>query len=813
MTTANKPLPLPLSNVKHEGGEKQTRKRKTTDLGRTLLSRERQKLAREQAILAEQQAEEAKRMLAIQKLNKRTIDPIDAAVQRGLIRQMQGVLHAEGLTQPIHATTGTKTMAYTDFHRIVVRYRLQDDIRMLSANLRGLVYHEGGHCRWTIPFADLADLAGITLDSTTRTYHLAWNCLEDQRMETAVTSDSPRKAAYLTTMVLQDMVQDVNAAAANWPLLVWRKYLPKRIRSKARQMFVAKHTAMGTDGEALARRFERVTRQYVLADNAVDMWNAVVEYHSLLQATQPLAADMSNAGHRDMGRRPEQNLDDYLIVPVAGGMDEGEGSDIPVSDEGWPVDEDGWAILTPEQAQHLGEMFHQLWWNPETLMPVIYASTSASQSDDESEGGAGSISDKDDKPKSSTPSTDEGDDDGDSDEDADEADDEQGGDDADDDTDTRSNKRSKSRDDESDDDDRDGSDLDADSEYDDDDESYDDDDADDGYHGHDDDGLTYANETQDADDSDGGEDGKHKNTGVRDDLDYAPEDDDSDLTDEELAEALAEAEAERDADHNLDADVRAFQDAIDNRVSDLAPYNAGVSQDMEAQAIADNLAQDIEQAFQEATVDKAPGWLEQQRRGIVNVIRYETRKPGEVEFFRRYDDTDMPGTNIAVSVLLDYSGSMSSATKELAQAGYACKRACNALDIPCTVLLWDTDATVLWDANEYAEHLPVIVATGGTDISRAVADLDNQRFDKDCHIVIIMTDGAWSGESAVSGFLANYKGRTPGRYFMGLGYNSGYGSSESIAKNLRMYGCDEAHGIDDLMAIPRYLEQMLIAVS
>ena len=34
-----------------------------------------------------------------------------------------------------------------------------------------------------------------------------------------------------------------------------------------------------------------------------------------------------------------------------------------------------------------------------------------------------------------------------------------------------------------------------------------------------------------------------------------------------------------------------------------------------------------------------------------------------------------------------------------------------------------------------------------------------------------------------------------------------------MAENLRRYGCDEAHGIDNLMDIPRYLEQALIAFS
>ena len=291
---------------------------------------------------------------------------------------------------------------------------------------------------------------------------------------------------------------------------------------------------------------------------------------------------------------------------------------------------------------------------------------------------------------------------------------------------------------------------------------------------------------------------------------------DEELTDDMLQEAIEEAEAERDADPTLDSDVRELHDAINSQTSNLMPYTAGVSTDAEAQAAADNLAQDIQQAFQESTVEKAPGWVEGQRRGFVNVLRYETRRPGDVEFFRAYTDTDAPGHNISVSILLDYSASMSGSTKGLAQTGYACKVACDALDIPCTVALWDTGATILWDATERAEALPVVVATGGTDPSVIMADLDNQRFDKETHIVIVMTDGAWSGPCAQQGFLANYKGDAAGRYFIGLGYSSsdwGGGPSEAMASNLRRYGCDEAHGIDNLMDIPRFLEQALIAFS
>ena len=130
---------------------------------------------------------------------------------------------------------------------------------------------------------------------------------------------------------------------------------------------------------------------------------------------------------------------------------------------------------------------------------------------------------------------------------------------------------------------------------------------------------------------------------------------------------------------------------------------------------ASNLAEDMQRSFEAATMDIAPAWHEEQRRGIVNVLRYATRQPGDVEFFRGWVDNGAPGHDIAVSVLLDYSGSMGGVTEQLAKVAFASKAACHRLGMPCTVVLWDTNARTLWDAGETAEHLPVIQAAGGTN--------------------------------------------------------------------------------------------------
>ena len=86
---------------------------------------------------------------------------------------------------------------------------------------------------------------------TATALHRAWNCLEDQRMETAVVSDAPRKAAFFTPMVMTEHMKTLDFMAANYPLLVWRRYLPSKLRARGPS---AVHRAPRRAGRALRPR-------------------------------------------------------------------------------------------------------------------------------------------------------------------------------------------------------------------------------------------------------------------------------------------------------------------------------------------------------------------------------------------------------------------------------------------------------------------------------------------------------------------------------------------------------------------------------
>lgn len=664
-------------------------------------------------MLAEKAALDSKQLLATKRLISRTAarQSAEVAFERSIVRRVAGVLASEGVNAAIETkvvSSEDAMSAWTDFMRIHVEYHVFDDVKLTAATMRGLFYHEGGHCRFTLPLEDLLEMAekayGLgsrkdLLESVGRNRTLAqvqraWNCLEDQRMETAVVSDSPRKAAYLTPMVLAEMADTPDHAAANYPLFIWRRYLPIKVRKGAREAFLMMH---GQDGIALDEAFRKVTERYVLGTEVREMFEAVIDMADLMEQHQ-LAINPDDVGHQRQGYGYRYQR--------------GKGS------------------------------------RPDLDIPV-----DPSMLDDETEpsdGGAGQPGEG--EPKAGKGNSGKGEGEGQDAKECHGADDTGQGEGAK----GKSSKAGGST----------------------------------GTHESDDAGIT--NEDTHGTDSSGDEG----------DGDGTEADHSDPLTQEELDEALAEAEEERMKDAALDGDVRAFQDAKDNLASNLPVYTGGVDTDPTRVSAANILADNMKRAFEAATVDQAPSWHEQQRRGIINVNRYVTRQPGDVEFFRGYVDDGAPGFDMAVSLLLDYSGSMGGVVEELAQVAFACKSACQDLGIPCTVVLWDTEARTLWDANEHADHLPLIQAAGGTNPLLALTDLDNHnREGKAKHIILIMTDDAWSGGSPS---LSSY--RTEDRTIIGLGYGS-----DSIKSSLSGRGADAAYAINNLADIARYLQQTLIA--
>lgn len=274
---------------------------------------------------------------------------------------------------------------------------------------------------------------------------------------------------------------------------------------------------------------------------------------------------------------------------------------------------------------------------------------------------------------------------------------------------------------------------------------------------------------------------------------------------EAVRDAIEKAKEARNNDKQLEHDIKAYNHALSDNAKGLPMRRipTPADPDPEARSKALRLNRAIRNLMEQARAQKAPTWQIQQRRGMLDVRAYVTRQPGDMEFYKDYvEGGDLKLPNMAVSVVLDGSGSMDSHAQDLAIAAFGMKSACDVVGIPCTITVHDTNAYLLWDEHDRPLEVPYnIVPGGGTDPKRALDLLDLQKDGKDNHLVILMTDGmwAWSGENS----LANYA--APDRDIV-----------------MFYYRCDPRHGprgtetcslvqrIDDLSELPRFLTRYIV---
>lgn len=202
--------------------------------------------------------------------------------------------------------------AYTDFAKILVRVpppALRVPLREFIVEVRGILHHEAGHVRFTIPLPELWDRAraamgpGLRSDVSVGKLQMAWNCLEDQRMEAAVVRATPRIRNYFMPMVLGYVLADTRAQGymspdqtqavdhmAPWIALAGRDYLPDDIRARARDDF----DRFGERFDVASDDWFGIVSRYMAATDPADMLTAVLDAHDFLAK---LLDDMSP--HKD----------------------------------------------------------------------------------------------------------------------------------------------------------------------------------------------------------------------------------------------------------------------------------------------------------------------------------------------------------------------------------------------------------------------------------------------------------------------------------------------------------------------------------
>jgi len=217
----------------------------------------------------------------------------------------------------------------------------------------------------------------------------------------------------------------------------------------------------------------------------------------------------------------------------------------------------------------------------------------------------------------------------------------------------------------------------------------------------------------------------------------------------------------------------AFKESINDSVSEnefkevSKQFNASMKRDVpkarldgarngvteEDIATANTVALGMINALETLCMTPDPSWTTRQQDGpLLDVEAFVTRDIGDDRFWVDRDGTGERGHDLAVSMLLDCSGSMEGNLLDLGVVAYAVRKACGHFDIPCTTTLFGSYSQTLWDAEDEPEVLN-LPNMGGTSIGESLLDIPNQRHGKRRHLVVILTDGVWSDLNSVRPFM------------------------------------------------------------
>ena len=270
------------------------------------------------------------------------------------------------------------------------------------------------------------------------------------------------------------------------------------------------------------------------------------------------------------------------------------------------------------------------------------------------------------------------------------------------------------------------------------------------------------------------------------------------------ADAFKNAEAERNKDDGVIQDRKAYNRAKQKAQDEGLPLELKPGlPNPKGLAQGETLYRAFANMIRQGRERIAPTWHEGQRHGVINVMRYKTRQPGDQEYRRTYAaGGDFQYPNLAVSVVLDGSGSMDADIEALGIAAYAMKKACEVAEVPCTVTTFSDNGTILWEPDDSPLFPPRDFAEmSGTDPTPVLATLHGQRFERQRHLVIIMTDGEWDTDWNSHHSLTEYT--APYRDIVLFFYRN----ERTLLKGLD--AIDAFHEITSLEEMPQFLIRYL----
>lgn len=138
-----------------------------------------------------------------------------------------------------------------------------------------------------------------------------------------------------------------------------------------------------------------------------------------------------------------------------------------------------------------------------------------------------------------------------------------------------------------------------------------------------------------------------------------------------------------------------------------------------------------------------PSWMFYRENGVLDPTAFLTRDPGDMNFWSGMDGDKGNGHDLAVSLLVDTSGSMEHRIGRTSTVAMGIRKACDHYDIPCTITTFSDRVRLVAAGDEHVEYVKM-GAGGGTHVLDAMTILEDQRHGKRYHLVVIITDGEWT---------------------------------------------------------------------
>lgn len=279
-----------------------------------------------------------------------------------------------------------------------------------------------------------------------------------------------------------------------------------------------------------------------------------------------------------------------------------------------------------------------------------------------------------------------------------------------------------------------------------------------------------------ADDEDEEDSGSEETIGASADGASPDDEGDDEPGDDEVADSSSDARGDSVGD-DLASVLDAMQDALEATVEDIADDIRAISDQVvetvdsgvcmprpnrsytPTESAARVGAKRISQALREIRGDAAPGWERRTRTGRLDVRRYATRKPGDVDLFDRRTPDLRQDTDAEIVLLIDTSGSMCGHADTLTQALWVLKSAMDEADVRCHVAEFNSYTSIVYGPDDKARktHAVQIVPNGGT---HPVTGLDwARRILTSSHAahkgLVILTDGEWASVTESDALIAS----------------------------------------------------------